>query len=164
MSALVQLLAAALLVLVLAPPAAAQRASCADVANDERVLAELAAAINREREGQGLRALSVNARVARAARSHGCDMVEKDFFSHTGSDGSSATTRLQAVGYSPCFSAENLAYGQTGAGQAVAAWMESQGHRDNILSRRARALGAAAVRPAGQAGPIRWVAVFATPC
>lgn len=164
MPALPQLLIAALLALLLAPPAVAQRATCDDVAGVDGVLANLAAGINREREAQGLRALGVNARVARAARKHGCDMVEKDFFSHTGSDGSSATTRLEAVGYSPCFSAENLAYGQTNPGQTVAAWMDSPGHRDNILHRRARVLGMAAVRPAGQAGPIRWVAVFAAPC
>jgi len=147
-----------------APPAAAQRAVCEDVAGVERVLGELAGAINRERAAQGLRELAVNARVARAARNHGCDMVERDYFSHSGRDGSSVTTRLEAAGFMPCFAAENLAYGQSGPGQAVASWMGSPGHRDNILHRRARMLGAAAVRPAGQSGPVRWVAVFATPC
>jgi len=91
-------------------------------------------------------------------------MVERDYFSHTGRDGSSVTTRLEATGFTPCFSAENLAYGQSNPGQAVSSWMGSQSHRDNILHRRARILGAAAVRPAGQSGPVRWVAVFATPC
>ncbi|MCC6305548.1 MAG: CAP domain-containing protein [Rhodobacteraceae bacterium] len=152
------------LLAALAAPAAAQGGGCDDVAGVARELDRLAAAINREREAEGLRALGLNAKVAEAARNHGCDMVERDYFSHTGRDGSSATTRLEAVGYRPCFTAENLAYGQEEPGQVVRDWMNSPGHRANILHRRARVLGAAAVRPAGRSGPVRWVVVFANPC
>ena len=54
-------------------------------------------------------------------------------FSHTRPDGSSFSTALTEAGVSYIRSGENIAYGQTTPQQVVQAWMDSAGHRANIL-------------------------------
>lgn len=116
------------------------------------------AAINAERAAHGRSALVYDARLEAAARAHGQDMAAHGFFSHTGSDGSDIATRLRRAGYAFCFGAENIAAGQRSLEAVMASWMGSRGHRQNILHRKARAVGLS--REAGN----RWVMVLAAPC
>ncbi len=60
--------------------------------------------------------------------------------SHTGSNGSSFDERVRAAGY-PRPAAENVAFGQSSADIVVAAWMDSEGHRRNILNCEYTAIG-----------------------
>ncbi len=100
----------------------------------EAVEEEVAALINTERANQGLPPLEIDVRLVEAARLHSEDMATNDFFSHTGSDGSSAGERITRAGYIWTTYAENIAAGYQTASAAVQAWMQSPGHRANILS------------------------------
>lgn len=88
--------------------------------------------LNRERAAQGRGPVSEDARLSRAARDHAQDMVSNDYFSHTGRNGSSFSARAQAAGYT-CAAAENIAFGQQSEADVMTAWMNSSGHRRNIL-------------------------------
>ena len=59
-------------------------------------------------------------------------MHSGDFFAHRGSDGSDFVRRARAAGYT-CVAAENIAWGQPDEASVVTAWMNSAGHRRNIL-------------------------------
>lgn len=93
--------------------------------------------VNYQRTNAGLSALSASGALSNAARGHSQDMAVNNFFSHTGSSGSSPFDRMSAAGFSYSAAAENI-YAATGsqnnAGSAVAAWMASPSHRDNILN------------------------------
>jgi uncharacterized protein YkwD len=99
---------------------------------------------NVERAKAGCAALTTDARLTNAARLHSQDMVTKSFFSHTGSNGSTFVTREQAAGY-PSPSAENIAWGQRTPADVMNAWMNSAGHKANILSCGSHAVGVGVV-------------------
>jgi len=93
--------------------------------------------INQERTDRGLSALNSNSSLTQAARRHSEDMACNDFFSHTGSDGSTLSSRVLAAGYSFSWVAENIAASSNcsfSAQSVVNMWMNSTGHRNNILS------------------------------
>ena len=69
-----------------------------------------------------------------AARDHSTDMAQHNFFSHTGSDGSSIGTRVTAVDYNWSNVGENIAAGQTTATQTVHGWVGSPGHCSNLMN------------------------------
>jgi uncharacterized protein YkwD len=68
-----------------------------------------------------------------AARVHTADMVENDYFSHTGLDGSSPRDRMDAAGFEGRGWAENIAAGRSGAEETLEQWMASDGHCRNIM-------------------------------
>ncbi|MBD2313900.1 CAP domain-containing protein [Desertifilum sp. FACHB-1129] len=92
--------------------------------------------INQIRQQNGLNALEHNEQLAEVARQYSQLMARDNFFSHTGSDGSTLTQRVQAGGVSYRVVGENL-FKSTNAPEpvplAVDGWMKSQGHRENIL-------------------------------
>ncbi len=93
--------------------------------------------VNAQRAKAGLRKLSSNSKLALAARRHTTDMATHNFFSHTGSNGSSMTDRLTKAGYKYSAAGETL---YAGGGQlktpqqCVTAWLNSPGHRSIMLS------------------------------
>ncbi|MBD8078738.1 CAP domain-containing protein [Cellulosimicrobium arenosum] len=87
---------------------------------------------NAERAAAGCGPLAVDERLTAAARLHSEDMVERDYFDHTSLDGRSPWDRAKAQGYADP-SGENIAAGQRTAEEVVRAWMDSPGHRANIL-------------------------------
>lgn len=93
--------------------------------------------INAERAKRGLKKLSLNTKLRTAARAHSKDMARNDFFSHTGSNGSSMTDRLNKVGYKYSAAGETL-YAGNGQfktpEQCVKAWLNSPGHAAIMLS------------------------------
>jgi len=96
--------------------------------------------LNAERSGQGRAPVVEDARLSRAALDHAEDMVQNDYFSHQGQSGSSFTDRAQAAGYS-CAAAENIAFGQRSEAEVINEWMNSSGHRRNILLNDATEFG-----------------------
>jgi uncharacterized protein YkwD len=86
-------------------------------------------------------ALTLDARLQCAARKHSKDMATKNFFSHTGSDGSSFGTRLKSAGYTFRTAGENIAAGQSTPAAVVDAWMNSSGHCNNIMNPSLKNLG-----------------------
>lgn len=104
--------------------------------------------INVERMRRDLRPLSVDRRLARAARRHSQSMVAMRYFAHEGPDGAGVADRLRRTGYIPAARrwrvAENIAWiGGTHvtAQFAMQLWMNSAGHRANILDPRLREIG-----------------------
>lgn len=94
------------------------------------------------RAGQGVsRPLSHSAALQAAAQAHADDISRSGTLSHTGSDGSTLTTRLQSAGYSACYGAENIAAGQANTAQVFEDWMGSSEHRRNILAVQATQFG-----------------------
>ena len=104
--------------------------------------------LNGERADRGLATLRLNDRLRRAALAHGNDMVEHSYFSHAGRDGSQPSERIRASGYlsngGSWRTGENLAWGtgELASPKAImAAWMNSSGHRANILQPAYREIG-----------------------
>jgi uncharacterized protein YkwD len=113
------------------------------------------------RAQHGLRPLKADAALKAAAAGHTDDMLARGYFEHDSPEGETFADRILAAGYARPGQGwslgENLAWGtDTLATPAalMAAWLESEGHRANILDRRFRELGLA-VRlgtPTGAAG------------
>jgi uncharacterized protein YkwD len=77
--------------------------------------------------------LQVDDRLTAAAQGHSSDMARRNYFSHTSPEGGTFDQRIRAAGYSKP-GAENIAQGQRTAAKVMEAWMESSGHRQNILN------------------------------
>jgi len=104
--------------------------------------AEVVKLTNEQRTAKGCKALRVDDRLVTAARAHSTDMVTENFFSHTGSNGSNFVAREVAAGYpKKGASAENIAWGYRTPKDVVTAWMNSSGHRANILNCASVAVG-----------------------
>ncbi len=100
-----------------------------DASADDTVLA----IVNSERADAGCAPVTLDARLTEAGQKHSEDMSANDYFSHTSQDGRSFVDRAKAEGYaSP--GAENIAAGQRTPEQVMRAWMDSPGHRANILN------------------------------
>jgi uncharacterized protein YkwD len=97
--------------------------------------------VNLERARVGCRALTTNSALTRAAREHSADMARNGYFSHTSLDGRTPRDRMRAAGYSGGMTGENIAAGQTSAASVMKAWMNSPGHKANILKCGYRHIG-----------------------
>lgn len=100
---------------------------------------QVVALVNAERAKYGLSALKVDSRVQQAAQVRAAETVQS--FSHTRPNGSSFSTALTEAGVSYTRSGENIAYGQSTPQQVVQAWMNSSGHRANILNESFTTIG-----------------------
>jgi uncharacterized protein YkwD len=101
--------------------------------------------INNARAQNKLSPLALNSRLSAAAFTHSADMACKDYVDHAGSDGSTWFTRIKAQSYAYSYASENIyvgnpAFGGTPSG-AFDWWMNSQVHRDNILSTKVSEIG-----------------------
>jgi uncharacterized protein YkwD len=95
---------------------------------------------NAEREAAGCAPLAVDERLRTAARGHSHDMAVNDYFSHTSLDGRSPTDRAREAGYSGGVG-ENIAMGYRTPEDVMRGWMNSDGHRRNLLSCRYTVIG-----------------------
>lgn len=126
------------------------------------------ASVNAVRAKAGCGPLRFNTALMAAAKTHARNMAEQDFFGHTGKDGRGFASRIRREGYKYGLAAENIAAGQPTVDRAVKAWLESPGHRRNILNCKFRDTGIAMVyqegdRPLrGQRKGLRfyWVQLF----
>ncbi|MBF2063607.1 MAG: CAP domain-containing protein [Calothrix sp. C42_A2020_038] len=105
-------------------------------ANTTKIEVAVRTSINQVRQQQKLQPLKNNERLAEVARNYSRKMAEKNFFSHTGVDGSTPASRVEAAGIIYWAVGENLFRGrnlQDPVNIAVKGWLESPGHRANIL-------------------------------
>lgn len=93
-----------------------------------------------------------------AAQVHADDMVQNDFFSHTGSDGSSFSQRIQRTAFSGQPVGENIAAGNRTAQATVQQWADSDGHCRNMMNPNATKLGVGYAE--GATYGYYWVQVF----
>lgn len=124
------------------------------------VTAELVALVNNERTSRGLAPVAVNDMLTRAAEAHSTEQATRSTMTHTGANGSSPGDRIAAQGYSASAWAENVAAGQPDCGSVMGAWMNSAGHRTNILNPGLQEIGVAVVAKAD--GTRYWTMDLAT--
>ncbi len=123
----------------------------------------MTALINAERAARNLPPLQYDARLAQLAQRHACDMAQNGFFSHTGSGNVTFGERVRAAGMRGCLMSENIAMGMRSSDHAHRAWMNSRGHRQNILRRNNSLVGLGIATPRNDRD-MRWVTVFAAGC
>lgn len=90
--------------------------------------------VNAERAKYGLNALQANWELSRVARYKSQDMADNHYFSHTSPTYGTPFQMMKAFGLSYRTAGENIAYGQRTPQAVVNAWMNSSGHRANILN------------------------------
>lgn len=139
----------------------ASAANCVSPANVNQLATEIATGVNQSRRANGEAPLRFNRRLGRAAMVHACDMLVNDFFDHRGSDGSNSQARVRKAGYNDCVVAENIAWGYPRSEQIVSGWMNSPGHRRNMLHPRIEEFGIGITQ--GPKGPY-WVLVVGKQC
>ncbi|MFD4658819.1 CAP domain-containing protein [Kitasatospora sp. NPDC058444] len=116
--------------------------------------------VNAERSKAGCGPVGSEPRLASAAQSHSDDMANRNYFDHASPEGYHADHRIEAAGYSWSSWGENIARGQKDPAAVMNSWMNSPGHRANILNCSFTQLGVG-VRT-GNNGPW-WTQVFASP-
>ncbi len=116
---------------------------------------------NQHRANAGLAPLSVDSRLNAAAQAHSAEQASRNLMTHTGANGSNPGARIRAAGYAPSTWGENVAAGYVSAADVTNGWMNSPGHRANILNGRFTQIGVAAV--AASNGTIYWTMVLAAP-
>ena len=113
--------------------------------------------VNRERSSRGIAKLTYSGALSKAAQSHSKNMVSMDFFDHVAPNGSTPQSRSNAAGYPGSFVGENIAWGSGPLAtphKIVKRWMDSSGHRANILhpEYRDQGVGVATGNPQGGSG------------
>ena len=159
-------LAAALVLLLVAAPSASAAGACSSAnatvsqSTKRQLVRATLCVLNAERARHRLRPFRLNRRLSEAARRHSRAMARRRFFSHNSLSGRSFVDRIRRTGYlrgaRSWAVGENIAYGSYVRSSARAigrAWMNSPGHRANILSRSYRAIGIGIARGTPAGGP-----------
>jgi uncharacterized YkwD family protein/spore coat assembly protein SafA len=95
---------------------------------------EVVRLVNIERSKQGLQPLKENWELSRVARYKSADMASKNYFAHESPTYGSPFRMMESFGIKYSSAGENIAYGQKTPQQVMTAWMNSPGHRSNIMS------------------------------
>ena len=161
------------LALALGAPTGAQAADCANadlVPAPDNVAAinqSTLCLLNQQRAAHGLPALTQNARLTNASAAYSTEMVQQAFFNHEAPDGTTLVDRLTSVGYlhggDDWVVGENIGWGQGPLAtprSMVQAWMNSTGHRENILADDYRQIGLGLAR--GTPSDRSWGATYTT--
>jgi uncharacterized protein YkwD len=125
-----------------------------------RTSADLVAFHNRLRAESKLPSLRVSKKLQAAALEHARDMADHKKMSHTGSDGSTPTSRVLARGYRMRRTGENIAFGQKRVEDVMNRWMKSPPHKRNILGNFSE-IGAACATASN--GTLYWCVSFGFP-
>ncbi|MFJ6836938.1 sigma-70 family RNA polymerase sigma factor [Streptomyces sp. NPDC091209] len=97
-------------------------------------VAQVVSLVNKERAAAGCGPLTEDAQLEDAAQAHSDDMAARGFFDHTNPDGADPGERITAAGYRWSTYGENIAMGQQTPQAVMDSWMNSPGHRANILN------------------------------
>lgn len=114
--------------------------------------------VNVERSKNGLTALRGNWQLSRIARYKAENMRDKNYFSHTSPDYGSPFDMIKNFGISFSAAGENIAMGQQNASSVMTSWMNSTGHRQNILNTGYTEIGVGIAKTSN--GSIYWVQQF----
>src|SRR5690606_17489180 len=114
---------------------------------------EILSLVNKERAAAGLSALELDTKLNEVATEKARDMAVNNYFSHTSPTYGSPFDMLSEFGVSYRTAGENIAYGQTSEEQVMNDWMNSPGHRANILNANYTKLGVGYVQG-------KWVQLF----
>ncbi|RMF68803.1 MAG: CAP domain-containing protein [Cyanobacteria bacterium J069] len=119
-------------------------------------IAEVLRLTNQFRQQNGVQALSYNNKLGNAAQGHSLNMANQDFFSHTGKDGSTIGQRVTAAGYQWSTTGENIAAGYTTPAAVVEGWINSPGHRANLLNPNYQEIGIGYYHLANDTGQVNY--------
>ncbi|WP_297132054.1 CAP domain-containing protein [Terrisporobacter sp.] len=114
--------------------------------------------VNVERSKRGLNELNLNTELSRIATLKSQDMINKNYFSHTSPTYGSPFDMMKKFNISYKTAGENIAMGQKTPAQVVEAWMNSEGHRANILNKNYTDLGVGVAKDSK--GTIYWTQMF----
>lgn len=117
--------------------------------------------VNIQRANNGLGALTYNWQAARVARIKSQDMINNRYFAHTSPVYGSPFKMMESFGLRFSAAAENIAKGQRTPQEVMNSWMNSPGHRANILSRSVTQIGVGAAKDSN--GTLHWTQLFLKP-
>jgi uncharacterized protein YkwD len=118
---------------------------------------------NAERAKAGCGPLTVNATLTAVAQAHSQDMATNNYFEHNSQDGRTPFDRMTAAGYRYSTAAENIAAGQRTPQDVMTAWMNSPGHRANILNCALKQIGVGYATNSSSRYGVYWTQDFGTP-
>lgn len=117
---------------------------------------QVLALTNEFRAQNGLAALKLNPELNAAADGHSEDMAQQDYFDHIGKNGSKPWDRAKVVGYEARSMGENIAAGYATAADVVQGWIDSPGHRANLLNSSYTELGVGYFYLANDTGSVNY--------
>lgn len=123
--------------------------------------AQVADLVNQERAAQGLPALKYNAELSKVAEAKAADLRDKNYFSHTSPTYGSPFDMMKSFGIRYTAAGENIAKGYTTPAAVMNGWMNSPGHKANILNSSFTEIGVGYV--SGDNGAGYWVQMFIRP-
>lgn len=114
--------------------------------------------VNQQRAYNGLPALKANWEVSRVARYKSQDMIDKRYFAHQSPTYGSPFNMMENFGIRFSAAGENIAYGQRTPQEVMNSWMNSPGHRSNILNRTYNQIGVGVAKSSN--GTFYWTQMF----
>jgi uncharacterized protein YkwD len=117
--------------------------------------------VNARRAEKGCPAVESHDKLTAAARAHSADMAARNYFSHNTLEGVQFGTRISNAGYKFASAGENIAKGQKTPADVMKSWMDSPGHKANILNCGFKHLGVGVA--ADSYGSLVWTQDFASP-
>lgn len=126
-----------------------------DVKTIENQVIEL---VNKQRVSAGLAPLKTNWELSRVARYKSQDMINKHYFAHQSPTYGSPFNMMETFGIKFSAAGENIAYGQRTPSEVMNAWMNSPGHRNNILSPIYNQIGVGVAKASN--GTLYWTQMF----
>ena len=130
-----------------------------NTATDSTKAGQILSLVNKERSNAGLSSLRADSQLNKLAQMKAEDMAKNRYFSHTSPTYGSAFDMMNQYGVSYRTAGENIAKGQKTAQSVMTGWMNSPGHRANILKSGYTRLGVGYALDAG--GTPYWVQIFA---
>ena len=117
--------------------------------------------VNVERSKAGLQLLKTNWQLCRVARYKSADMAQKGYFDHNSPTYGSPFKMMESFGLKFSSAGENIAYGQRTPAEVMNGWMNSPGHRNNIMSRTYTDIGVGLAK--NSSGVCYWTQQFIKP-
>lgn len=117
--------------------------------------------VNIQRANAGLQTLTQNWQLSRVARYKSQDMIDKGYFAHTSPTYGSPFKMMESFGIRYSAAGENIAMGQRTPSEVMNAWMNSPGHRNNILSPSFTQIGVGLAKDKN--GRMYWTQMFIKP-
>jgi uncharacterized YkwD family protein len=135
-----------------------QKITIPDASSVSKLESQVVTLVNQQRAKYGLSKLTVNSTLSYTARLKSQDMVKKNYFSHTSPTYGSPFKMMETFGIRFSAAGENIAEGQPSAQAVMTAWMNSPGHRANILSPAYNRIGVGCAK--NSRGVLYWTQQF----
>ncbi|MGH8793810.1 MAG: CAP domain-containing protein [Stackebrandtia sp.] len=131
-----------------------------DPADPETYVAEVVELTNEQRMEHGCGELRLDDDLLVPAQEHSQDMADNDYMDHVGSDGREPGDRVEDSEYPGSYGAENVAAGYETPEDVVDGWMNSDGHRENILNCELTAIGVGYAENENSQYELYWTQLF----